>query len=114
MKWCGMVPPAMVIKWPLLGPRQRWYGREWKPKEGVQVLGVSDHVGMEDLEDDLPTQLSIPSTLDGGEAAHACGIQDVVAANSLSCHSVYLLSVPNILVAVNQPDIGGFDVLSPL
>ncbi len=40
---------------------------------------------MEDLEGDGAAQLAILSPVDGSEAARADGLQDVVAANALSC-----------------------------
>ena len=73
-----------------------------------------DRWRVEDLEGDGSTQLGILSPVDGGKAARADGLQDVVASDPLSCYSGYLLPVLDILVAIHQPDIRGFDMLSPL
>ena len=56
------------------------------PIEALHVLGVTSQVWVEDLEGDGSAQLRILGPVDGGEATGANGLQDVVAADSLSRH----------------------------
>ncbi len=54
--------------------------------ESASLAGVTGQVRVEDLERDFAAQLSILSAVNSGKSARPNGLQDVVAANSLSCH----------------------------
>ena len=54
--------------------------------EPRQTASIVRDAGGDDLKGDGSTQLSILSPVYGGKATGTYGLQDVVAANSLSCH----------------------------